>query len=129
VEAASYYIERIQWLADFCRSDNLPYHYYDAELFQSAPEWLLGKLTDWLDLDSPLSERYQLFSQTGNARTGDSSRLIHSGKIGKIRFDYPHIRIPEDVLSRAQEAYQVCRSMIMANATFSVAMPAERVSH
>ena len=129
VEAANYYIERIKWLADFCRSVSLPYHYYDAELFQSAPEWLLGKLTDWLDLDSPLSERYQLFSQTGKARMGDSSRLIHSGKIGKIRFDYPHIRIPEDVSSRAQEAYQICRSMIMANATYSVAMSAERVSH
>lgn len=129
VVAADYYIERINWLADFCRSDSLPYHYYDAELFQAAPEWLLGRLTDWLDLDSPLSGRYQLFSQTGKAGTGDSSRLIHSGKIEKIRFDYSHIRIPEDVLGRAQEAYRICRSMIMANATYSVAMPVERVSH
>ena len=128
VEAAHYYIERIKWLADFCRSDSLPYHYYDAEIFKAAPEWLLGRLTEWLDLDSPLSERYQLFSQTGKTRMGDSSRLIHSGKIERIRLDYSHIGIPEDVLSRAQEAYQTCRSTIMANATYSVVMPAERVS-
>jgi hypothetical protein len=123
VEAAKYYLERVEALAGFCRSADQPYYYYDAELFQAAPEALLRKLADWLELDSPLSERYQLFSQTGKAGMGDSSEYILSGKIEKIRRDYSHIRIPDDVLGRAREVYRDCRSQIIANAADSVFMP------
>ena len=41
VEAANYYIARVQALADFSRTVNQPYYYFDAELFQRAPEALL----------------------------------------------------------------------------------------
>jgi len=127
LEAANYYIERIRVLADFCRTTDQPYYYYDAELFQEAPDRLLGKLTDWLELASPLTGRYQLFSQTGKAGKGDSSRFIYSGKIEKTRVDYSHITVPENILSRARESYRDCRSSIIANAADSVAMPCGRV--
>ncbi len=120
VEATNYYIERVKILADFCQSSDHPYYYYDAELFQAAPEKLLSRLTDWLELDSPLSERYQLFTQTGKARMGDSSEFIYSGKIEKTRNDYSHIRLAEDVLSRAQAIYRDCRSQIIDNAAESL---------
>jgi hypothetical protein len=120
VGAAVYYISRLRMLADFCQSAGLPYYYYDAELFKAAPETLLGKLTDWLELDSPLSGRYQLFSQTGKAGKGDSSRFIYSGKIEETKVDYSHISIPEDALSRAHEVYLDCRSGIVANAADSL---------
>jgi hypothetical protein len=123
LEAADYYIERISVLADFCRRTEQPYYYYDAELFQEAPDTLLGKLTDWLELDSPLTGRYQLFSQTGKERKGDSSRFIYSGTIEKSRVDYSHVKVPEDVMSRARETFRDCRSVIIANAADSVVMP------
>jgi hypothetical protein len=126
-EAANYYVERIRALADFCRTSDRPYYYYDAELFQESPDRLLGKLTDWLELASPLTERYQLFSQTGKAGKGDSSRYIHSGKIEKTRADYSHIMVSESVLNRALEAYRDCRSSIIANAADSVLLPRDRV--
>jgi hypothetical protein len=127
LEAANYYIERIRVLADFCRTTDQPYYYYDAELFQAAPDRLLGKLTDWLELASPLTVHYQLFSQTGKAGKGDSSRFIYSGKIEKTRVDYSHITVPDHVLSRAREAYQDCRSSIIANAADSMLLPRDRV--
>jgi len=123
LEAADYYIERISVLADFCRRTDQPYYYYDAELFQEAPDTLLGKLTDWLELDSPLTGRYQLFSQTGKERKGDSSGFIYSGTIEKSRVDYSHVKVPEDVMSRARETFRDCRSVIIANAADSVVMP------
>lgn len=126
LEAANYYVERIRVLADFCRTTDQPYYYYDAELFQEAPDRLLDKLTDWLELDSPLTERYQLFSQTGKAGKGDSSNYIHSGKIEKSRVDYSHIKVPDHVLNRARETYRVCRSSIIANAADSVVIPCNR---
>ena len=120
VEAANYYIERVKTLADFCRSVSRPYYYYDAENFQAAPETLLPRLTDWLELDSPLSERYQLFSQTGKARLGDSSDSIRSGRIRKSRTDYSHIRLPDDALNRALAVYRDCRAQIILNAADSL---------
>jgi hypothetical protein len=123
LEAADYYVERIRVLAEFCLTIDRPYYYYDAALFHQAPNRLLGKLTDWLELDSPLSGYYQLFSQTGKAGRGDSSRFIYSGKIEKSRVDRAHIKVPEHVLSRAREVYLDCRSSIIANAADSALMP------
>jgi hypothetical protein len=127
LEAANYYVERIRVLADFCLTTDQPYYYYDSELFQEAPDTLLGKLTDWLELDSPLTGRYQLFSQTGKAGKGDSSRFIYSGKIEKTRVDYAHIEVPDPVMNRAREAYLECRSSLIANAADSIVMPCVRV--
>jgi len=120
VEAANYYIARLQALADFSRTASQPYYYFDAELLQRAPEKLLTRLSDWLELDTPLSEQYQIFSHTGKARKGDSSGRIHSGKIDRTPVDYSHIAIPEEVLRRAQEVYRQCRRQIIENAADSI---------
>lgn len=120
VEAANYYIARAQALSDFSRTANQPYYYFDAELLQRAPETLLPRLSGWLELDSPLSERYQTFSHTGKARKGDSSGRIHSGIIDRTPVDYSHIAIPEDVLRKAREVYRECRREIIGNALDSV---------
>ena len=115
--ATRYYVERIGTLADFCRSSGRPYYYYDAECFQTDPKALLSGLAGWLELDSPLSERYQRFSQTGKARMGDSSGLIQRGTIGESSADYAHIHLPDETLGRAQAAYRDCRSRIVDHAT------------
>jgi hypothetical protein len=122
VEAAHYYVARVKALADFCRTADRGYCYFDAELLQAAPERLLPRLTDWLELDSPLSERYEVFSQTGKARRGDSSERIHGGRIDRTRVDYSHIAIPEEALSAAREAYRECREEIVAGAADSVTL-------
>jgi len=116
VEAAKYYIERVQVLAEFCRTTDWPYYYFDAELWQRAPERLLPRLTEWLELDSPLSAQYEVFSQTGKARRGDTSDRVRSGHIDRARTDYAHIAIPDDALRAAQEAYRECRRAIVERA-------------
>ena len=122
VEAAHYYIARVQALADFSQAAAQRYSYFDAELWQRAPAQLLPRLTQWLDLDTPLSERYEVFSQTGKARRGDSSERIRSGSIAKTRTDYAHIVIPEDVLRVAREAYLDCRARLIAGAADSMTL-------
>ncbi len=116
LEAANYYMARLQALAEFSRTSPLPFFYFDAELFQRAPEQLLPRLSHWLELDSPLSERYQIFSHTGKARKGDSSARIHSGRIDRTPVDYSHVTVPDEVLSPAQAVYEDCRRQIMARA-------------
>lgn len=119
VEAARYYMTRVETLADFCR-EHRGYFYFDAELWQRAPEQLLPRLTEWLELDSPLKERYQTFSQTGKPLKGDSSPRIHSGSIDRGRSDYSHIAIPADALDAAQKAYQECRRVMIEGARDSL---------
>lgn len=120
VAAAKYYVERVRALAGFCRTSDWPYFYFDAELWQRAPERLLPRLTEWLELDSPLSERYEVFSQTGRARRGDTSERMRSGGIDKARSDYSHVVIPEAVLDEAREAYRECREEIVGRARGAV---------
>ncbi|MDA8129036.1 MAG: hypothetical protein M0Z73_10105 [Betaproteobacteria bacterium] len=120
VEAANYYMERVRALAEFCRTSNWPYFYFDAELWQRAPERLLPRLTEWLELDSPLSARYEVFSQTGKVRRGDTSERMLRGGIDKARTDYSHIAIPEVVLDEAREAYETCRRQIISSADDSL---------
>lgn len=120
VEAANYYMARIQALADFSRAASQPYYYFDAELFQRAPEQLLPRLSQWLELDSPLSERYQIFSHTGKPRKGDSSPRIHSGSIDRTPVDYSHVSVPDKVLNEAREVYRECRRQIIEKAADSL---------
>ena len=122
VEAANYYVERVQAIAEFCRTTDWPYTYFDAELLVRAPEQLLPRLTDWLELESPLSERYEVFSQTGKARRGDTSERVRSGRIDRARSDYAHVVIPEEALQAAREAYRECREQIVAGARDSVTL-------
>ncbi|NWG38753.1 MAG: hypothetical protein HXY27_02125 [Hydrogenophilaceae bacterium] len=120
VEAASYYMERLEALADFSRTASQPYYYFDAELWQRAPEQLLPRLSNWLELDSSLSENYQVFSQTGKARKGDSSSRIHGGSIDRTPVDYSHVSVPEEVLDKAREVYRECRRRIIEKAADSL---------
>jgi hypothetical protein len=119
-EAANYYMARLEALAEFSRSASQPYYYFDAELFQRAPAQLLPRLSQWLGLDSPLSERYQVFSQTGKSRKGDSSARIRSGSIDRTPVDYSHVSVPEKVLSEACEVYRECRRQIIEKAADSL---------
>ena len=120
--ATRYYIERLEFLADFCRMLGQNYYYFDAEALQSAPEILLPAITGWLELDTPLSEHYKIFNQTGEARKGDSSDLIYSGKIDKTIIEYPHIDIPQDEFSRALTVYRDIRKQIIDKATDAVTL-------
>jgi len=119
-EATRYYIDRLEWLAGFCRDSARDYYYFDSQLFQSAPQRLLSALSTWLELDIPLSDRYQTFSQTGKARKGDSSKYIHSGKIGNDSSGYPNVHIPQPFLKEAQSVYLKCRQEMIDHAADAV---------
>lgn len=123
-KAARYYIERVRALADFARVNfaraNRGYFYFDAELWQCAPEQLLPRLAAWLELDLPLSEQYQTFSHTGKPLKGDSSPRIHRGNIDRGGSDYAHIAVPDAVLDEAREVYRECRRQIIERAADSL---------
>ncbi len=121
--ATDYYIRRLETLAEFCTTTETPYYYYDAEMFQADPETLLPGMSRWLELEPVLNEHYQVFSQTGKAGKGDSSRYIHSGRIDRTPIDYSHIDIPDSELARATDTYRACRAGIIAGAADTILRP------
>ena len=121
-EAANYYAARIEALAEFARTAPQSYFYFDAELWQRAPQRLLPRLTQWLELDSPLSGRYRTFSQTGKAGRGDTSARIRRGSIDETQTDYAHVAIPEHALRTARQAYREGRRQMIETAMDALAL-------
>jgi hypothetical protein len=114
--ATGYYIQRLAALATFSRENPGRYLYFDAELLKTGSRQLLGAITRYCELTTPLLERYQVFSLTGKARAGDSSSLINSGKIQASGSRYPGIQLATHYLSRAEQAYKEYRGIMLKHA-------------
>jgi hypothetical protein len=114
--ATGYYIKRLEWLANFCRVTDHDYCYFDAGLITRSPDILLPALSHWLELAIPLSAEYQLFSQTGEKRKGDSSKTIYSGTIDTAHHDRTAMDLSEELLAQANSAYRQCRQTVATHA-------------
>ncbi len=115
--ATTYYVERLHTLAAFGRQHPQRYVYFDAERICTDTRCLLDELGCWLQLASPLTEDYQLFSQTGVAGTGDSSPAIATGHVIRQAEDrHPAIALAPALLQQATQAYQDCRQQLAAHA-------------
>jgi hypothetical protein len=121
-EATRYYVDRLRALAFFCEARPATYCYFDAETVQSAPERWLPTMSRWLDLETPLGERYEVFSRTGVAGSGDSSPTIRSGLISRTASDYSDVPLSLSLLAEAQSVYHDCRSRIIRSATESLTL-------
>ncbi len=129
-EATRYYIERLATLSAFARQHPQRYHYFDTELVCTDTEKLLQHLASWLQLDSPLSERYQRFAKTGVAGAGDTSDAINSGAIIKnASEDFTGILLEDGLLGQAEQAYQACREQLIRGARATASRPYGKTTH
>lgn len=120
LEAARYYVERLRALAAFCRATTVPYLYFDAESLLESPAEVLREIGRWLELATPLRERYDVFRETGRAGRGDSSEKMASGVIDPRPSDYAHIEVPRVAIESARAAYIAARRMATARAVCCV---------
>ncbi|MCU7819359.1 MAG: hypothetical protein KZQ57_10960, partial [gamma proteobacterium symbiont of Lucinoma myriamae] len=120
--AIKYYRDRIMSLAKFCERYKGCYYYYDADLIRSKPKECLAQLQNWLSLESPLTEQYQMFSQTGKAGAGDSSANMTKGKIIQQQTNYEALEIPSDLLSKVQKESAQHRQLMIENALESLTL-------
>jgi hypothetical protein len=121
-EATDYYIQRLAALAAFSRGNPGQYYYFDAELIKTDSQNLLQALTRWCGLTTALSDQYQTFSLTGKARAGDSSDFINSGKIEVSENHYPGVKLEEQHLLRAGQAYAEYRGVLLRHARDSLTL-------
>lgn len=69
---------------------------------------VLGMLTAWLELDTPLQKSYSVFPETGKIWHGDPSPAIRSGNILPTVDHNDQIEIPASLLVQAEQAYSMC---------------------
>ena len=88
----------------------------EAEAVVEQTGAVLSGLTDWLGLETPLSERYTVFPDSGAELLGDPSDAIRLGEVADDpaadrgpEADPPR-EIPADLLDRATAAYESCRA-------------------
>ncbi len=118
--AINYYHHRITKLVTFCEQYKDKYYYYDADFIRNQPKKLLPAMQDWLKLNSPLKEQYQLFSQTGRMGAGDSSDNMKAGAIIKQQNNYKDIIVPMDLLNRVIKKTEQQRLFIIKHAIAGV---------
>ena len=107
-KALEYYAERLEVVKELAREmgpERCAFVTYENLVGNTLPE--LEHLTAFLGLDQPLRSEYDLMWSTGKKWIGDPSERIKEGKVVKQDRPYKH-EISDDVLQRAQEAYDEC---------------------
>ncbi len=118
--ATEYYLDRIKELSRFCESYKNNYYYYDANLIRTDSKKSLKRIQKWLALTVPLSEKYQVFSLTGQSRVGDSSENMTKGQIIKQQTNYDEIEVPSQLLQTAIAETSRYRQLIIDQAIDSM---------
>ncbi len=111
-----YYLKRLEQLAQLAKRTNGKAVYLDADKIVNDTDFVLGYMSDWLQLKTPLSSEYKTFSKTGEPGFGDPSDNIKQGKIIKNRKS-ANIIIPEQIVKTISDAYGKCREVLMKRCT------------
>ena len=111
--AQAYYVERLSGLCRLAERLAGRFYYLDAEALVDEPEQVLGDLSAWLHLASPLTTEYQLFENTGKPRAGDSSDKIKSGKIAQATRPPSIEGFSPALLEQAEAVYDECRACLL----------------
>jgi hypothetical protein len=111
--ATRYYIERLGMLRSIAESVEQPFFYFDAESIKQQPHEFLPDLSDWLQLDTPLSDTYSLQKNTSRERYGDSSEALRAGRIRREASHYEQWPIDETLMHDAYDAYGDTRSALI----------------
>lgn len=118
--ATEYYVQRVQRLAaDATRAGSSIY--FDAETVVDDTDRLLGRLSSFLGLRTPLESEYKTYSETGRVGSGDPSQNIHSGTVVRDR-ERAEIEVPLELLERAEAAYRSARHGLIQSCSVTVTL-------
>lgn len=111
--ATRYYVERLTMLKSLAESTERDFFYFDAESIKRQSGELLGSLSDWLKLDTPLSDTYSLQKNTSRERYGDSSEALRTGHINHEKSHYDQWPIDQALMNDAYNVYSSVRTSLI----------------
>lgn len=111
--ATEYYMGRLDMLESIAISLEQAFYYLDAESIQHDSNECLGRLSDWLQLDTPLSPNYTLQRNTSRERYGDTSKRIKTGRITDGKSEYANFQHDAELLDSAVRTYDRVRKVLI----------------
>lgn len=110
--ASQYYIDRLDELLRLARSLDGNFFYFDAESLKQDTDNCLQSLSDWLQLETPLSSNYELQKNTSKARYGDTSANLKAGHIIGKQSAYSEYEHNPTMLESTTQAYETARAYL-----------------
>ena len=110
--AFAYYCQRLQSIIDIVEKNNIDVCFVEADELVEKTDDILGEISNFLELSSPLSSHYRSFDKTGEAIYGDPSDNIKSGSIVKTK-NNTTVVVPDGLLDIAQCYYERCKSLCL----------------
>ena len=124
--ATNYYIQRLIKLQHIAEALDQGYFYLDAESLKQNSGKCLGELSEWLQLEAPLSPTYQLQKNTSRERYGDTSEALKSGRITEKKIETPAFSCDENLIENATNIYSSVRQVLIEKSTrHSIIEPAQ----
>ena len=114
-----YYTRRLGAMSDYALKLSNRFFYLESDDLVQSTEPVLSGLSSWLGLESPLSQEYSIFKNTGKSGHGDPSANIGLGKITTTT-QHTDIEIPESMLRKCREAYESCKEVLSNNGASSI---------
>ena len=108
--ALDHYLSRLNTMCDIASRSSGPGFLVESEQITERPVTLLADLTRWLQLPVGLSQRYQLYPDTGTEQAGDPSAFIRMGQV--MQTPIHAVEIPSEIVQRASKAYGSCRAFL-----------------
>lgn len=102
--AAEHYVSQLKYMSSIAEKIGSNAVFIRGEELINNTEIVLTNLTNWLQLKTPLSDKYQTFDKTGTKNYGDPSNNIKAGQILKNR-ENNEIDIPDFILEEATYIY------------------------
>jgi hypothetical protein len=107
-----YYEARIAQLTGMAEKLTGRVAFLESEALLSETDSVLQRLTEFLELQRPLTRHYNLFTHTGQPGYGDPSESILRGEVKATPETRKALRVPQWVASHLEQAYRECMNAL-----------------
>jgi hypothetical protein len=112
--ATRYYVSRLDELENIAQQLERGFFYLDAEALNYCPDKCLPILSNWLNLDTPLSTTYEVQKKTAKEHYGDTSDRIARGQITRQKSDYVNFQFDDGLMEMAASTYARVRGVLLS---------------
>ncbi|WP_412971979.1 hypothetical protein [Glaciecola sp. MF2-115] len=113
----NYYINRADSLATYSEKLKSCYFYYDAEELIDNSNETLKRISEFLELNAPLKEKFSPKKLTGVGDGGDHTGNLMTGNIIKKTNKYDDIKLTENQINTLELKYSQVRKVLIKNSS------------
>jgi len=112
-KVTDYYCNRLRQMEQLAHRVGKEHLFIESNDLIDSSQSTLNEITNWLNLEQPLTTTYSTFKDTGVVGFGDPLKNIRSGVL-KSTASYPNIKVPLSLLIKAEDSYNKCRTTFLS---------------